>query len=154
MQNVHVVSALQHLMNKIWTRYINITTDDTEILINYDDCQKHKVIFVAGFLTRKYDKQSDNFYDNEAQELTVSSEFINQLNRGRFTVPKLSTVFFVHNAVHTISQLNPQKAGCRNFVATELSFTDAPLANNVMACRTVANVLLKAHVLHHCDREQ
>jgi hypothetical protein len=69
-------------------------------------------------------------------------------------VPKLSTVYFVHSAVHIISKLSPLKAGCRKYVATLLSNVDAPIANNIMACRTVVNVLLKAHVIHQSDREQ
>jgi len=47
----------------------NITTDDTENIIHSDDSLKHKIIFVAGLLTRKYDAQSANDYDDEAQEL-------------------------------------------------------------------------------------
>jgi hypothetical protein len=132
----------------------DVTTDETENLIHSDDCLKHKIIFVAGFLTRKYDTQTASNNDDDAQELTVSSEFTQQLDRGGLSIPKLSTVFFVHSAVHVISKLSPPKAGCRKYIASLLSYVDAPLANNSMACRTVANVLLKAHVLHHSDREQ
>jgi hypothetical protein len=132
----------------------DITTDDTENLIHSDDSLKHKIIFVAGFLTRKYDTQSASYNDDDAQELTVSSDFTQQLNRGGLSLPKLSTVYFVHSAVHIISKLCQPKAGCRKYIATLLSYVDASLANNIMACRTVANVLLKAHVLHHSDREQ
>lgn len=131
-----------------------ITTDDTENLVHSADSLKHKIIFVAGFLTRKYGTKSSCDNDNDAQELTVSSDFIKQLDRGGLSVPKLSTVFFVHSAVHVISQLSPVKAGCRKYVANLLSNVDAPLASNYMACRTVTNVLLKAHVLHRSDREQ
>ena len=131
----------------------DITTDDTVNLIQSDDSLKHKVIFVAGFLTRKYDIQSaDN--DDDAQEITVSSNFTQQLDRGGLSIPKLSTVYIVHSAVHIISKLSNSKAGCRKYVSTLLSYVDAALANNVMACRTVANVLLKAHVLHCSDKEQ
>jgi hypothetical protein len=35
----------------------DITTDDTEKLLDSDDSLKHKIIFVAGFLTRKYEKK-------------------------------------------------------------------------------------------------
>ena len=132
----------------------DVTTDDTVNLIQSDDSLKHKVIFVAGFLTRKYDKHSGSENSDDAEELTVCSEFTQQLDRGGLSVPKLLTVYFVHSAVHIISKLSPPKAGCRNYVATLLSHVDAPIANNIMACRTVVNVLLKAHVIHQSDREQ
>ena len=115
---------------------------------------KHKIIFVAGFVTRKHDTQSASDSDDDAQELNVSSEFTQQLDRGGLSIPKLSTVYLVHSAVYIISKLNTLKAGCRNFITTLLSYVDVPLANNSKACHTVANVLLKAHVLHHSDREQ
>ena len=132
----------------------DVTTDDTVNLIQSADSLKHKVIFVAGFLTRKYDKHSGSENSDDAEELTVCSEFTQQLDRGGLSVPKLSTVYFVHSAVHIISKLSPPKAGCRKYVATLLSHVDAPIANNIMACRTVVNVLLKAHVIHQSDREQ
>jgi len=81
-------------------------------------------------------------------------EFIRQLDRGGLFIQKLSTVYFVHSAVHAISRLSPLKSGCRQYLANLLSSVDVPLSTNAMACRTVANVLLKAHVLHHSDREQ
>jgi hypothetical protein len=132
----------------------DITTDDTEKLLDSDDSLKHKIIFVAGFLTRKYEKKTADDDDDDAQGPRVSSEFTRQLDRGGLSIPSLSTVYLVHSAVHIISKLSPSKSGCRQYVATLLSSVDAPLSNNVMACRTVANVLLKAHVLHHSDREQ
>jgi len=42
---------------------------DTGNIIHSDDSLKHKIIFVAGFLTRKYDAQSASNYYDEAQEL-------------------------------------------------------------------------------------
>ena len=139
----------------------DITTDDTENLIHSDDSLKHKIIFIAGFLTRKYDTQAASDTDDDTQqltddtqELTVSSDFTRQLDRGGLSIPKLSTVYVVHSAVYIISKLSSPKAGCRKYIAALLSYVDALLSNNIMACRTVANVLLKAHVLHHSDREQ
>jgi hypothetical protein len=132
----------------------DLTADDTVNLIQSDDCLKHKVIFIAGFLTRKYDKHISSDDANDAQEITVSSDFTRHLDRGGLSLPKLSTVYFVHSAVHIISKLIQPKASCRKFVATLLSYVDAPIANNNLACRTVINVLLKAHVIHHSDREQ
>ena len=36
----------------------------------------------------------------------VSSEFLDNLNRGGLSVPTMSTVFFVHNAYNLHDQLN------------------------------------------------
>jgi len=88
----------------------DITTDDTENLIHSDDSLKHKIIFIAGFLTRKYDTQAASDTDDDTQqltddtqELTVSSDFTRQLDRGGLSIPKFSTVYFVHSAVYIIS---------------------------------------------------
>jgi hypothetical protein len=133
----------------------DLTTDDTENLIESDDSLKHKIIFIGGFLTRKYEPTpASDDDDDDAQEPHVSSEFTQQLDRGGLSIPKLSTAYFVHSAVHILSKLSPPKSGCRQYLARLLSSVDAPLSDNVMACRSVVNVLLKAHVLHHSDREQ
>ena len=132
----------------------DITTDDTESLIESDDSLKHKIIFVSGFLTRKYQATRAKDDDDGAQEPHVSSEFTQQLNRGGLSIPKLSTAYFVHSAVYILGKLSPPKSSCRQYLARLLSYVDAPIPDNDMACRTVVNVLLKAHVLHHSDREQ
>jgi len=51
------------------------------------------IIFVVGILTHKYDAQSASDDDDDVQELTASSDFTQQLDRGGLSVPKLSTVF-------------------------------------------------------------
>ncbi|ESO11756.1 hypothetical protein HELRODRAFT_166784 [Helobdella robusta] len=132
----------------------DITTEDIENLIQSDNCLKHKIIFVAGLLTRKYQQHLGNNDADDAQDFTLSSDFTQQLDRGGLSIPKLSTVYLVHSAVHIISKLSPPKACCRKYVSTLLSYVDAPLSNNTMACRSLVNVLLKAHVIHHSDREQ
>lgn len=132
----------------------DISSDDTDNLIESDDNLKHKVIFIAGYVTRKYDNHPARDDDNDEQEPRVSSAFMKQLNRGGLSIPKLSTVFFVHSAVYLIRKLNPPKSGCRQYITRLLSSVDAPLSSNLMACRTVSNILLKAHVLHHSDKEQ
>jgi len=58
------------------------TTEETQFFIASDDPLKHKVIFVAGFLTRKYDTNPAENDDDDAQGPCVFSEFTNQLNRG------------------------------------------------------------------------
>ncbi|ESO02840.1 hypothetical protein HELRODRAFT_174269 [Helobdella robusta] len=132
----------------------DITTEDTENLIQSDNCLKHKIIFVAGFLTCKYQQHLGNNDADDAQDFTLSSDFTQQLDREGLSIPKLSTVYLVHSAVHIISKLSPPKASCRKYVSTLLSYVDAPLSNNTMACRSLVNILLKAHVIHHSDREQ
>ena len=45
------------------------------------------------------------------------------------------------------------KMRCRFFFFAELlSFVDAPLAGSKAACTTLANILLKAHVLNVSDK--
>jgi hypothetical protein len=77
---------------------LDVTTDVTVNLIQSDDSLKHKVIFVAGFLKRKYDKHSGSENSDDAEDLTVCSEFTQQLDRGSLSVPKLSTVYFVQTS--------------------------------------------------------
>ena len=44
--------------------------------------------------------------------------------------------------------------GCRFHFAELLYFVDAPLAGSKAACTTLANILLKAHVLNVSDKEK
>ena len=46
------------------------------------------------------------------------------------------------------------KMRCRFHFAELLSFVDAPLAGSKAACTTLANILLKAHVLNVSDKEK
>jgi len=70
-----------------------------------------------GFLTHKYDAQSASDNDDDVQELTASSDFTQQLDRGGLLIPKFSTVYFVHSAVHIISKLSSPKA---SYITLEL----------------------------------
>ena len=63
----------------------------------------------------------------------------------------MSTVFFVHNAYNLHDKT---KKRCRFHFAELLSFVDAPLASSNAACTTLANILLKAHVLNVSDKEK
>ena len=82
---------------------------------------------------------------------TSSPEFLDNLNRGGLSVPTMSTVFFVHNAYNLHDQT---KMRCRFHFPELLSFVDAPLAGSKAACNTLANILLKAHVLSVSDKEK
>ena len=46
------------------------------------------------------------------------------------------------------------KMRCRFHFAELLSFVDAPLAGSKAACTTLANILLKAHILNVSDKEK
>ena len=109
---------------------------------------------MGGFLTRTYQVSRAKDDDDDAQEPHESSEFTQQLNRRGLSIPKLSTAYFVHRAVYILGKLSPPKSSCRQYLARLLSYVDTPISDNAMACRIVVKVLLKAHVLHHSDREQ
>jgi len=135
----------------------DITTDGTvgtDISCSLMTLLNTRSFLLWAFLTRKYDAQSASDNDNDVQELTAwsiaSSDFTQQLDRGGLLIPKLSTVYLVHSAVHIISNLAHRRLVVK-YIATSLSYVVAPLANSIMACRTVANVRLKVHVFHHSD---
>ena len=46
------------------------------------------------------------------------------------------------------------KMRCRFHFTEQLSFVDAPLAGSKAACTTLANILLKTHVLNVSDKEK
>ena len=48
--------------------------EDTQLLLDFTDALKHKVVFIAGFLAYKHGDQG------EGKE--VSSEFLQELDRG------------------------------------------------------------------------
>ena len=57
------------------------TIDDTEKFLLSDNTLKHKVIFIAGFMSRKFSSiLLDN--DDDAVDPTVSSEYTDELDRG------------------------------------------------------------------------
>jgi len=66
-------------------------------------------------------------------------------------VPKMSAVFFVHNAYYL--HANTEMHCCFHF-AELLSFVDAPLPGINAPCTTLVNILLKAHVLNESDKEK
>ena len=80
----------------------DISIDDTELFLQPDEILKHKVIFIAGYLSRKFPSIVHDI-ENGAADATLSSEFIKELDRGGFTQPTLPTAFFVHSAVHLMS---------------------------------------------------
>ena len=122
---------------------------ETQEMLSSDDSFKHKIVYIAGHLVHKFGKllpQSD--------EEEISTEFLDELNRGGLSVPTLSTVFFVHVAHQTHGALPPGKARCRNYLKRLYSNIDAPIANIADACLTLSNIILKAFVLNDNDRER
>ena len=73
------------------------------------------------------------------------------LNRGGLTLPRMSTVHFVH-AGHVLYQRTQIK--CTRHLANVLFFVNSPIACSEAACKTLANILLKAFVLNVSDRQR
>ena len=118
--------------------------EDTQLLLDSTDALKHKVVFIAGFLAYIHGKPG------EGEE--VSSELLQELDRGGLRLSTLNTTCFVHMAINLLDKLPEPKNRC---IYNEiLSFVDAPLARSWVASCTLANTLLKAQVIHTTDREQ
>ena len=129
----------------------DIMLEDTQQLLSSDDVMKHKIVYIAGFITHKFLK---HVCDDTGDDLLVSSEYLDELNRGGLMVPTLSTCFFVHSAIYMFPKLLPERSKCREYLSKILFLIDAEIAANMVACRTVANIIMKAHVLDNSDREQ
>ena len=128
-----------------------ITPQDTQELLRFDDTLKHKVVYLAGYLVYKYGDSTSMEIIGDEDGNEVSFEFLDNLNRGGLSVPTMSTVFFVHNAYNLHDQA---KMRCRFHFAELLSFVDVPLAGSKAACTTLANILLKAHVVNVSNKEK
>ena len=68
--------------------------------------------------------------------------------------PTLATTFFVHSAVNLMLSMSTTKSNCRTYIAKLLSYIETPVASDEAACRTMANILMKAQVLDSSDREK
>ena len=71
-----------------------------------------------------------------------SYELLENLNRRGPSVPTMSAIFF-----HDMTKMR-----CHVNFAELLSFVDAPLSSINAACTTLANIILKAHVLNLIDK--
>ena len=89
-------------------------------------------------------------HENEAD--LVSSEFISNLDRGGLTVPLISTVHFVYSAYKLFEDHNLHC--CRAHLIQILSCIDSPMALIKEACFSMSNILLKAFVLDHSDKDR
>ena len=124
----------------------NLVISDTQSLLESTDPMKHKIIYIAGYLTKKY--TGDDATEN------VSSEFLDELNWGGFSIPTLSTVFFVHSGIHIQTLIQTPQTRCRSYLMKLLSHIDSRIANDPNACKTLANILLKSFVTANSDKEQ
>ena len=125
------------------------TVLETQEMLDSDDAIRHKIVYIAGHLIHKYGNRLA-----QSDEEEVSTEFLDELNRGGLSVPTLSSVFFDHAAYQTHEKLPPSKARCRNYLKRLFSYIDAPIASIPDACLTLSNIILKAFVLNTSDRER
>ena len=84
----------------------------------------------------------------------VSTQYLEELNRGGLHLPKLSTVFFVHSAHQAHGKVSAEKQRCKNYLKRLFAFIDAPIASNKNTCTTMSNIVLKALVLNNSDKEK
>lgn len=129
----------------------DVTISDTQALLESDDTLKHTVIYVAGYLMRRF---RIKHVDEVVDEPFVTSDFIQELNRGGLTIPTLATVFFVHSAYHLMSAVDSHKKNCSSYCSRLIAAIDAPMATNTQTCRTLVNILMKARVIDASDTEQ
>ena len=126
--------------------------EDTQLLLESTDTLRDKVIYIAGFLTHKFAESVT--LNNEEDEISIPSTFVQELNRGGLSLPSLSTAFFVHAAVYIEKYLSPSQHNCRSYFARALSYIDASISENYQACVTMTNILMKAHVNDNSDRQK
>ena len=122
-----------------------ISIEDTQLLLDSCNTLKHKVVFIAGYITFKHGEMEGDL---------VSTEFLQELDRGGLRVPTLSMTCFVQTAVNLLELLPRAKNSCRTYVIKVLSFFDHPLAEDNVALYSLVNTLLIAQVNHFRDREQ
>ena len=114
--------------------------------LNIEDL-KHKVIFIGVHLVHKHGQP-----DLDVGEC-ISSEFLDELNRGGLSMPTLSTTFFVHGSFKVMNSLPHSRCRCRKYFKRVIGKIDAPIANDNTACNTITNILFKAFVNNNSDRQ-
>ena len=80
---------------------LETSIEDTQTLLDSTDTLKHKVVFIVGFLTYKH------LGPGEGDQ--VSSEFLQELDKGELRVPTLNTTCFVYIAINLIGKLREPK---------------------------------------------
>ena len=116
-----------------------------ELLDSETDPMKHTAVYIARFLTRKH------LHDMDAEVL--STEFLDELDRGGLSMPTLASVNFVHCAMFLHNALPEPRKNCGKYFRRLLSLIDCPIAKITKACLTLSNTLFKGFVLNSSDRE-
>ena len=111
---------------------------------------KQKVIYIACYLTHKH---SAEFANENVDDAMVSSEFLNELNRGGLRVPTLNMVFFVHSAFTLYSKVDKSRLNCTKYFQSLIALVDTPFATKPDIRRRLTNLIFKADVLHTSDNE-
>ena len=78
-----------------------------KLLLYFTETWKHTVIFIGEFLVYKHHEPTETDDD-------VSSNFLEQLNRGSLPMPPLSTVYFVHCRITWLETLSRLRNNCDN----------------------------------------
>jgi len=120
----------------------------SEKLLESSDALKHKVVYIAGYLVRKYG------LNVECEEAPVATEFLDELNHGGLCVPTLGDVYFVHCAVHLHEKLQEPRKHCGNYVTRLLSIIDSRMAQNKSSCHSLKNIIFKAYAANSNERER
>ena len=124
-----------------------MSVEDTQNLLNSNDPLKHKVVFIGGFLILNHGQP-------DVDEGEVSSEFLNELNRGGLSIPTLNAVFFIHCATSAHENIPEIRRNCTVYFKILISYIDASISQNGNACQTVTNVVYKAYALNNSDSER
>jgi hypothetical protein len=66
------------------------------------------------------------YVDEIEDELFMTSDFIQELNRGELTVPNLASVFFVHSTYHVVNIVDSGKKHCCSYCSKLTAATEAP----------------------------
>ena len=125
----------------------NLDIYEPQYLLDSENDLKHKVIFIGGHLVHKHGQP-----DMDVREC-ISSEFLDELNRGGLSMPTLSTTFFVHGSFKVMNSLPPSRRRCRKHFKRVIGNIDVPIANDNTACHTITNILFKAFVNNNSDRQ-
>ena len=118
----------------------DLSITETQSLLKTSDQLKQKVIHISGYISKKHHSPS-----NEAEEC-ISSEFLDELNRGGLTIPTISTSFFVHTGIRIQNLISTPETQCRSYLMELLPF--------IGACQSLANIFLKSFVIAKSDKEQ
>ena len=120
---------------------------ETQDLIDSSETMKQKVIYIAGYLTHKHSAEFAN--ENVGNEM-VSSDLLNELNRGGLRVPTLNMIFLF--IVHLL-YIQKSRRNCTKYFQSLIALVDTPFATKPDIRRRLTNLIFKADVLHTSDNE-